>query len=220
MSHMPIRTIVADDHQITREGLMALIEREPDMEVIGDAESGRDAVSLARKLRPDVIVMDISMPGLNGIDATRQIARDAPESRVLALSMHSERRYAAAMFAAGASGYLLKKCAFDELARAIRRVAEGGTYLSDQIASVVVQDYVRRLSEADDSAFSVLTEREREVLQLVSEGRTTKEIAKLLHVSPKTVETHRQNVMEKLDLHTVAELTKYAVREGITPSEP
>ncbi len=214
-----IKVLLADDHRLLREGLRKLLEKEADMETVAEADDGRTAVRLARELSPDVVVMDIGMPDLNGIEATRQIAREAPNVKVLALSMHSNRRFISGMLRAGASGYLLKDCAFGELARAVRTVVANGTYLSSGIAGTVVEDYVLHLSRADSSAFSVLTAKERETLQLLAEGRNTKEIALLLHVSVKTVETHRRQTMEKLDVHSVAELTKYAIREGLTSLE-
>ncbi|NLO75044.1 MAG: response regulator transcription factor [candidate division WS1 bacterium] len=212
---MKTRIILADDHKIMREGLRSLLAREPEMEVVAEAGNGRDCVDLARKLEPDLVVMDIGMPDLNGIEATRQIRADHPEVKVLALSMHSDRRFASAMLAAGASGYLLKDSAFEELSQAIQAVLEGQTYLSPAIAGLVVEDYVQRLGE-EPSPFSVLRPREREVLQAMAEGKSTREIAEALHISVKTVETHRQNIMNALGLRSVAELTKYAIREGLT----
>jgi DNA-binding NarL/FixJ family response regulator len=214
---MKLRVILADDHQVIREGLRNLIEEQQDMEVVAEAGNGREAIKLCNDMKPDVIVMDVAMPDLNGIEATRQIVSDCPATRVLALSMHADKHYAAGMLGAGAAGYVLKDCAFDELSDAIRRVATSGSYLSPEIEGVVLRDYVERLSgEGGDSAFSVLTDREREVLQLVAEGHTTKQIADSLHVSVKTVESHRQNIMDKLEIRSIAELTKYAIREGLT----
>mgnify|MGYP000848155644 FL=1 len=214
---MNVRVILADDHQVIREGLRNLIEEQQDMEVVAEASNGRAAIKLCMEMKPDVIVMDVAMPDLNGIEATRQVVSECPATKVLALSMHADKHYAAGMLGAGASGYVLKDCAFDELADAIRRVASGGSYLSPEIEGVVLRDYVERLSgEGGDSAFSVLTDREREVLQLVAEGHTTKQIADSLHVSVKTVESHRQNIMDKLEIRSIAELTKYAIREGLT----
>jgi len=216
---MAIRVILADDHQVIREGLRNLINDETDMQVLAEAKDGREAVALCQEHRPDLVVMDVAMPDLNGIEACRQIMAEVPGTRVLALSMHADKQYAAGMLSAGASGYLLKDCAFNELAEAIRVIAGGRTYLSDEMAGVVVKDYVQRLTEPGDdpdSVFSVLTNREREVLQLVAEGHTTKQIASMLHVSVKTIESHRQNLMDKLEIRSVAELTKYAIREGLT----
>jgi RNA polymerase sigma factor (sigma-70 family) len=217
---MAIRVLLVDDLTITREGLAALVDREQDMDVVGTADDGRDAVDLVKELKPDVVVMDVAMPGLNGIEATRQIKDAYPHVKILALSMHASRQYAAGMLGAGAMGYLVKHSAFEELAQGIRDVHAGKRALSAEIADIVVDDYVARLPDSDPSAFSALSDREREVLQLVAEGLTTKEIALNLGVSNKTIQTHRQRIMDKLQLRSVAELTKYAVREGLTPPEP
>ncbi len=214
---MKTSVVLADDHRIIREGLRTLIDQQSDMEVVAEAGDGREAIKLCEDLEPNIIVMDVAMPDLNGIEATRHVVSECPHTKVLALSMHADRQYAAGMLGAGASGYVLKDCAFDELADAIRVVCDGGTYLSPEMEDVVLQDYVERLSGGGgESAFSVLTDREREVLQLVAEGNTTKQIAEDLHVSVKTVESHRQNLMDKLEIRSIAELTKYAVREGLT----
>ena len=216
---MSIRILLADDHKITRQGLRSLLDENDDMEVLAEAENGRDAIELARKLNPDVIIMDVSMPDLNGVEATRQIIQDNHDVRVIALSMHSDTLFVSEMLKSGASGYLLKDCAFQELEQAIRTVTDGKAYLSPSISGVVVEDYVHRLSKADMSTSEVLTDREREVLQLISEGQSTKQVALKLHISAKTVETHRRQIMNKLDMHTVAELTKYAIRKGLTALE-
>ena len=217
---MSIRVLLADDHAIIRQGLRMLLEKQPDIEVVAEAEDGRNAFELAREMAPSVVVMDITMPNLNGVEATRQITNEFPEVRVIALSIHSNKRFVSDMLRAGARGYILKECLFDELVQAIRVVATDGSYLSPRIAGVIVEDYVGRLSTADDSLSAILTSREREVLQLVAEGKSTKQIASELYVSPKTVEAHRRQIMEKLDIHSIAELTKYAVREGLTALEP
>ncbi len=218
---MSIRVLLADDHQIVRDGLRAMLARSLDVEVVGEAENGRDAVKLAREIRPDVVVMDIGMRELNGIEATRQITSEMEGVRVVALSMHSDRRYVSEMLAAGASGYLLKDGAFDELATAIRTVAEGRTFLSQGVSDVVLEDYRRHLSGNSaptnlSGGTRQLSGREREVLQLIAEGQSTKEIAAQLQLSAKTIETHRRQIMEKLGIYNVAGLIKYAVREGLT----
>jgi len=215
---MVARIVLADDHQIMREGLRSLVNKESDMEVLAEAEDGRSAVKLARKLQPDVIVMDIAMPNLNGVEATRQVLKDVPKVKVVALSMHADKHYVARMLEAGASGYLLKDCAFEELVTAIRTVVADRIYLSPGIADVVVE-YMRQLPKVQAPTAVELTSREREVLQLMAEGKSTKEIAYELKVSVKTIETHRRNIMEKLEVYSVAELTKYAIREGITSLE-
>jgi len=211
---------LVDDHAIIREGLRSLLEKQPDMEVVADTDEGRKAVDLVREISPDVVIMDVTMAGLNGIEATRLITSEFPEVKVIALSIHSQRRFIADMLSAGAAGYILKECLFDELVQAIQAVAVGGRYLSPRIADVVVDDYVKRLSTTIDSPLSALTGREREVLQLVAEGKSTKEIALELHVSTKTIEANRRQIMEKLNVHSIAELTKCAVREGLTTLEP
>ena len=216
---MSIRVLIADDHRLVREGLRALLEKQPDLEVVGEAEDGRTALKLVQETRPDIVVMDVAMPDLNGIEATRQIVARVPGVKVLALSMYADRRFISEMLSAGAAGYLLKDCAFDEVAGAIRSVAAHQTYLSPRIAGIVVKNWVHRLEKTDSSAFWLLTPREREVLQLLAEGQTTKSIAAKLHLSVKTIETHRQRIMNKLSVRSVAELTKYAVREGLTSLE-
>lgn len=214
-----IRIIVADDHQIVRQGLRLLLEAEPDMEVIGEANNGRRVLKLAQELLPDVIIMDLSMPELNGIEATRQILSGVPETKVVALSMHSDSLFVLNMIKAGASGYLLKDCALEELVKAIRTVVSQKTYLSPGISDIVIRDFVTGWQTTSSSAFSVLSTREREVLQLMAEGKTTNQIADGLCVSVKTVEAHRKQVMTKLGIHSVAELTKYAIRQGLTSLE-
>ncbi len=213
---MSIKILIADDHKIFREGLRALIEKQPGMEIIDEVENGRKAIQLVRELLPDVVIMDIAMPNLNGIEATRQIVVKAPSVKVIALSMHSEKRFVVEMLKAGASGYLLKDCAFEELAHAIRAVRINKTYLSPKITEIMIKDYVRLFPKTKLSVSSILTPRQREVLQLLSEGKTTSQTAQDLQVSVKTVETYRQQIMDKLDIHSIAELTKYAIREGLT----
>ena len=216
---MNIKVLLVDDHAIIREGLRSLLEKQPGMEVVADTDDGRKARDLVRQLLPDIVIMDITMPGLNGIEATRQITAEFPDVKVIALSIHFKRRYVADMLSAGATGYILKECLFDELVAAIKAVAAGGRYLSPRITDVVVSDYVKRLSASDDSPFEALKARQREVLQLIAEGKSTKQIALELHVSTKTIEADRRQIMDKLDIHSIAELTKYAVREGLTTIE-
>lgn len=213
---MSVRVLIVDDHAIVRQGLRALIESRTDMKVIGEASHGRDALKVARVQVPDVVVMDITMPELNGIEATRQLLKCLPDARVVGLSMHSERRLVVEMLRAGASAFVLKEYVFDELLNAIREVMSGRKYLSPKLIALIVDDYARKQLPDDLPAESSLTPREREVLQLLAEGVPTKGIAGKLHVSAKTVETHRKNVMEKLHTHSVAELTKHAIREGLT----
>ena len=213
---MSIRIMIADDHEIVRNGLRSLIEKELDMEVIAEADNGRDAVRLAVELAPDVVIMDIAMPELNGIEAARQIISALPRIKVIALSMHADKRYVMEMLKAGASGYILKDNAYEELARAIRTALKNHTYLSPQITETVIGDYVQFALTANGSAFSLLSAREREVLQLLAEGNSTAQIAECLGISVKTVETYRQHIIEKLDIRSIAELTKYAIREGLT----
>ena len=216
---MSIRIIIADDHTIVRHGLTRLLQQDSDVEVVAQAQNGHATVELARELSPDIVVMDVGMPDLNGIDATQQILRENPKIKVLALSMHSGRKFVVAMLKAGASGYLLKDCALEELTTALQTIMSGKIYLSPVITDIVVDSYVRQPAESEKSAFSVLSQREREVLQLMAEGNTTKQIALHLHISPKTVEGHRLRLMSKLDIDNVAQLTKYAIQEGLTSAE-
>ncbi|MEX1275720.1 MAG: response regulator transcription factor [Bacteroidota bacterium] len=213
---MNVQIVLADDHKIMRDGLRSLLEKQPDLEVVGEADSGSVAIRLVRECSPDVVILDIAMPGLDGTEVARQIKNHNPDVKILALSMHSDKQFVKRMFSSGASGYLLKECAFDELIEAIRSVMANRTYLSPMLTSQVIKEYVLRGSDAGSTKPSFLTPRESEVLQLLAEGTTTKEIAYRLHVSVKTIETHRQQIMEKLDIHSVAQLTKYAIREGLT----
>jgi DNA-binding NarL/FixJ family response regulator len=213
---MTVRIVIVDDHQIVRDGLRSVMEREPDLTVVAEADNGRQGIEACRRVSPDVVVMDISMPDLNGIEATRKIKAEAPDTRVIALSMHSDKRYVRRMIEAGATGYLLKESAIDEVVRAVKAVAAGGSYLSPEVADIVIEGFRRRPGGRPEPVGPELTDREREVLQLLAEGKTSKEIAGSLGVSPKTVEAHRRQIMDKLDIHNVAGLTKYAIREGLT----
>ena len=213
---MMIRVFLADDHKIFRQGLRGLIAEEQDMTIAGEAEDGRDAIAQIGQLEPDVVIMDIGMPALNGIEATRQIKRDLPKTRIIALSMHTDEKYVAEMLRAGAVGYLCKKCKADELLLAIRTVVAGQTYLSPAISETLVESYVRSATATPESAFSQLTDREREILQLLVEEKSIKQIASDLNLSIKTVHAHREHLMKKLNVQTVAGLTKYALRQGLT----
>ncbi len=213
---MSITILLADDHRLVREGLRSLLEQETDLEVVAEAENGLEAVRLARELSPDIAVVDISMPGLNGIEAARRILSEGSGTRVIALSMHSHRRFIVEMLRAGASGYLLKDCAIKEVVGAVRAVAAGGTYLSPAIAGVVAEGFVGRSPSEPRSAFNLLSDREREVLQLLAEGSNPKEVALKLGISASTIGVHRKHIMDKLGMDNLPELTKYAIREGLT----
>ncbi len=210
-----MKVVLADDHQMMREGLRALLER-AGIEVVGEAADGHEAIAQARLLHPDVLVIDIAMPLLNGVDATRRLSAEFPGLKIVALSMNSDRRYVLAMLRAGATGYLLKNEASEDLLKALALVSRGKTYLSPAIAGGVVEEAIdaRRMVDGPLSA------REREVLQLIAEGKTSKEIGAVLHIAVPTVETHRRQIMLKLNLRNIADLTKYAIREGITRAEP
>ncbi len=213
---MSIKILLADDHQIVRAGVRSMLEKHQDMKVVGEAENGREAVKLVRKLLPDVVVVDVTMPDLNGIEATKQIIGEHPDVKVVALSMYSNKEFVTGILEAGATAYLLKGCTIDELGCAIRSVVADQAYLSPEVSHVVLKNYVNRASSTAEIA---LTSKEREVLQLLAEGKSSKEIAEILCVSVKTVEAHRYHIMSKLDIHNVAELTKYAIREGLTSLE-
>jgi DNA-binding NarL/FixJ family response regulator len=217
---MSIRIVLADDHKILRHGLSQALGSEEDMEIVGQAENGYQAVKLAQEVTPDIVIMDIAMPELNGIEAARQILKVNPQVKIVALSMHSNKKFIHEMFKTGAMGYLLKDCEYAELINAIRVVMRNMTYLSPSISGVVVDNYMVHQSRTDGyDAFAVLSSREREVLQLITEGMITKQIARMLHVSPKTVEGHRTRIMRKLEIDSIANLTKYAIREGLTSAE-
>lgn len=209
------RVLLVDDHRVVAQGLCVMLEQETDLKVVGIAEDGRTALSMVQQLSPDVVVIDIAMPDLNGIEATAQIVKDHPRTRVVGLSTHNEAKYVRAMLEAGAHGYVTKDTAADELLRAVRNVTRDLKYLSSDVTEFVIDGLVNRQIE-DSSAMSKLAGREREVLQLIAEGHTSGEIASRMHISTNTVDTHRRNIMKKLDLHSVADLTKYAIREGLT----
>ena len=213
---LKIKILLADDHKIMRAGLRSILEKQPDMEILGEAQNGLVALQLAKKLRPDLIIMDISMPDLNGIEATSRILAELSGLRVLALSMHSDRGFLIKMLKAGASGYLLKDCASEELIDAVHVIMKNRLYISPAMVDDMVRGYVQMASREDLSAFSVLTARERDVLQRLAEGKSVKEIAHDLNISVKTVETFRHRIEDKLHLNSIAELTKYAIREGLT----
>jgi DNA-binding NarL/FixJ family response regulator len=213
---MGTRVFLVDDHNIFRESLKLLLESAPDIEIVGETGESGDALALIKKKRPDIVIMDVAMPGLNGIEITRKITAQLTGIKVIALSAYSERKSVLRMFKAGAVGYLIKDCVFKELVYAIKAVARGQTYVSPQIADIVVDGCLKQSAKDARSNFCTLTDREREVLQLIAEGKTTKEIAFQFKVSLKTIETHRAHIMEKLKINSVAGLTKYAIREGIS----
>ena len=211
-----ISIILVDDHKMVREGLKALIEKQSDMKVVAEADSGTSSIELIKEHGPDIVVMDISMPDMNGIEATKEILKSCPRTKVVILSMHADRRFATGALNAGALGYVLKDSASDELILAIRNIYNGEIFLSSKITEVVVKDYVSKQSLKQKHAVSELSLREKEVLKHLAEGKTTKGTASELGISIKTVEAHRHQIMEKLQLHSIAELTKYAIREGLT----
>ncbi len=216
---MTIKIIVADDHTLMREALCSKLDNKSELEVIAQADNGREAVNLCQKHIPDVIIMDVSMPDLNGVEATRRIHASQPDIKILTLSMHSEQKFVVDMLKAGSAGYLNKACRFEELVEAINIIMSGKIYLDRGIGTKVVKDYLSTISQEEDSSFENLTGREREVLQLIAEGKSSKGIARKLHVTENTIVTHRQKIMNKLNIRSIAELTKYAIREGITPLE-
>jgi DNA-binding NarL/FixJ family response regulator len=214
---MTIKVMLVDDHKMVSEVLSALLARETDMEVVAIAENGRDAIRMARETKPDVIVMDLTMPELNGLEACRRIMAETPESRIIVLSMHMEKEYVVEALKAGAKGYIQKMSAFKTLVGSIRCVQEKNGFLDPTITGIVLKDYIEHLNKPGaTNEQSALSTREREVLQLIAEGKSTKDIAFTLDISAKTVETHRRQIMQKLQLTNVAELTRFAIREGIT----
>ena len=213
---MPIRILLADDHTVVRDGLRALLEKQSDMAVVAEAADGRDSVRLAEEQAPDVVVMDIAMPNMNGIEATRRILSTNPRVAVVILSMHQDESYVLRSLKAGAKGYLLKDSLRSDVIDAIRQVAQGRSFLTKKVSRILQEDYIRELEQRGlDDSYDLLTEREREILQLVAEGSTNKEVAGILNVSLTTVETHRTHILQKLGLHSVPELILYAVRKGI-----
>lgn len=216
---MTTKIVLADDHEMMRQGLRAMLEREVDLEVIGEAGDGVLAMKMARELKPDVLVMDVAMPGVNGIEATREVVAECPQTKIVALSIHSDRNYVIGMLSAGASGYVHKASAFEELVEAIRKVARKGFYVSAGVTGPGFEDYSGSRARPAGGRNNPLTPRERNVLRLLAEGKSTRGIARSLSISISTVETHRRHCMEKLNLWSVAELTKYAIREGLVPLE-
>jgi len=213
---MPINILLADDHTIVRDGLRALLERQPDMAVVAEAADGRECVQLAAELAPDVVMMDVAMPQMNGIEAARRILNDRPQTAILMLSMHQDESYVLRSLKAGAKGYLLKDSPREDVLAAIRTVATGRSFLSRKVSQMLQEDYVRELeSRGLEDSYDLLTDREREILQLIAEGNANKDVAGLLHISPTTVETHRAHILQKLSLHNTAELILYAVRKRI-----
>jgi DNA-binding NarL/FixJ family response regulator len=212
---MTIKILLADDHKIVFDSLKSLLDNQPDMQVVGGAENGRVAVEQVHEIKPDVVIMDVTMPNLNGIEATRQITSQHPEIKVIALSMHSDKQFVTGILSAGASGYLTKNCSFDELVKAVRLVAENKKYLCPDVTGIVIEESLAGSSDTGSAATDLLTTREREILQLLAEGKTIKQIAEQLYLSIKTIYTHRDQIMKKLKIENMAELTKLALRDGL-----
>ncbi|MGH8102586.1 MAG: response regulator [Chthoniobacterales bacterium] len=215
---MPQRILLVDDHQLVRAGIRALLEKTPSVEVIGEADDGRQAFELMRRYRPDIVLMDIAMPNLNGLEAVDRIKKESPETKVIILSMHANEEYVVRALRSDVAGYLIKDAAVDELEQAIRTVTHGETYLSQRISRRVIRDYLANTDRLR-GPLEQLTSRQREVLQLIAEGKNTKEIADLLQVSVKTVEAHRLQLMQRLDIHDIPGLVRYAIRSGLISSE-
>lgn len=210
---MPIRILITDDHQLFREGIANLLSASPQIEIVGQAENGRQAIEKAMELKPDIVMMDLSLPLINGVEATRILQKELPQTKVLVLSMHAEKNYIKEALEAGASGYLFKDCTYDQLIEAIHTVHQGKKYLSGNITEVLIRDYLNK--EAVPETKAELSEREAEILKLIAEGKTTREIADMLFISVKTVGTHKQHILENLQLKTTADLIKYAIKKGI-----
>lgn len=215
---MPIKILIADDHQLFREGLINLLSDSSEIEVIAQAEDGKETIIKARKFNPDIVIMDIGMPVMNGVEATEILKKELPNIKVIAISMHSDKHFIKGMLEAGASGYLLKSCTYDQLIESINAVYSGKKYLSDKITEVIIQDYLEKEEEIPNND-SKLSERESEILKLFAEGKTSREISELLFVSVKTVGTHKQHILEKLELKTTTDLVKYALKKGIISLE-
>jgi DNA-binding NarL/FixJ family response regulator len=212
---MKISILLADDHKILREGIRSLLEKEPDFEVIGETDNGRTAIELACDLKPDVVIMDIGMPDMNGVEATKEILSLVPGIRVLALSVYSDKRFVVEMLNAGATGYIVKDCAFDEMLAAVRSVASNQRYIAPKLLENIIEDYMKNKFINGIKKKDLLTPRETEVLSLIAQGKNTKEISFALNISMKTIDTHRQNIMDKLNIHNIVDLTKYAIRTGL-----
>jgi two-component system response regulator NreC len=211
-----VRLLIADDHKIFRQGIIKLLEEEPDLQVVGEAADGREVVKKATELKPDVILMDIAMANLNGLEATKQIKKVLPESKIIMLTMHKNEEYVLQSFQAGASGYILKEGAVEELVSAIRSIHADKSFLSPTVSKTLVDAYLRKMETGKtETPFDLLTDREREVLQLIAEGFTNREVAKQLYISVKTVEAHRAHIMQKLNIHDIAKLVKYAIQKGL-----
>ncbi|MHB9141409.1 MAG: response regulator [Paludibacter sp.] len=211
---MSIRILIADDHQLFREGIVNLLSASPQIEIVAQAENGQEAIEKAKKLKPDIVIMDLSIPVMNGVDATRILHKELPEIRVLALSMHADKHYIKEALEAGVSGYLFKNCTYDQLIEAINTVYQGEKYLSAKITEVLIRDYLSKEEEVHDNS-EELSERESEILKLMAEGKSTREISDVLFISVKTVGTHKQHILEKLKLRSTADLIKYAIKKGI-----